>query len=103
MYGQVLSSSCNRNKGHKIRDESTHSEHNNIQNHNLDVVRALEVPLALCRRLLALDADQSNMAKGALPSTAGRRARATGSCLHGAATSLPGHGFKVGRRHRTEP
>ena len=41
------------------------------------------------------------MAKGALPSTAGRRARATGSCLHGAATPLPGHGFKVGRRHRT--
>jgi len=73
MKPQVVGSPCIQN-----RVALRHSEVDNAENPNLYVVRALDEPLVLRRRLLAPDPDQRNMAKGALPfpSAPGRRARA---------------------------
>ena len=53
-----------------------HSEVTNVKNPYLDVVRALKIPLAQSRRLLALDPDQWNMAKEWLTTAATRCTRA---------------------------
>jgi len=66
-----------------------HSEVTNVKNPYLDVVRALEIPLAQSHRLLALDLNQWNLAKGALTTAATRCARAHRGYLHRASSLVP--------------
>ena len=67
-----------------------HSDVTNVKNPYLDVVRAVEIPLAQSRRLLALDLNQWNMAKGALTTAATRYARALRGYIHRASSLVLG-------------